>query len=84
MSALVSILEIGLAISDLFLTYYNIYGPCYTHPCSLYQDAIYVSTLSVLLILIIEPLNCIHFSIVPGACLFSGAEWIAAICLKRE
>lgn len=64
-SAVVSILEIGLAISDLFLTYYNIYGPCYTQPCSLYQDAIYVIQVisNILLIFIAAFQFCVTVSL---------------------
>ncbi|XP_068114359.1 membrane-spanning 4-domains subfamily A member 4D-like [Hyperolius riggenbachi] len=72
-SALVSLMEVGLATGDLSLTYYSIYGPCYTQPCSLFQDTIYVIQMisNVLLIFITAIQFCVSLSLI----VFS-AHWL--------
>ncbi|KAG8591441.1 hypothetical protein GDO81_000185 [Engystomops pustulosus] len=51
-SALIALCEVALVIIDLAHTYYFNYGPCFTSPCSLFQDTLLVIRLITLIHLV--------------------------------
>ncbi|XP_073537816.1 membrane-spanning 4-domains subfamily A member 8-like [Phyllobates terribilis] len=68
-SSLIALCEVSLVIIDIAHTYYYRYGPCFTNPCSLFQDTILVIRLITLIHLIL--ITFLQFSMSSSAVAFS-------------
>ncbi|XP_073417016.1 membrane-spanning 4-domains subfamily A member 4A-like [Dendrobates tinctorius] len=68
-SSLIALCEFSLVIIDLARPYYYRYGPCFSNPCSLFQDAILVIRLITLIHIVL--ITVLQFSMSASAVAFS-------------